>query len=602
MRNSGLRQLEKLGFDEAFDESASETRRRAPARVILSILLLAISAALVPWQGLFAWAAVVAMGELGLATATDARVMRRWRVAARAGRLVSSFCTSLGWVVIASVFWASGEASLKLMAVAVLGGIITYVQKSTERTPINMVACFAPPAAALEGLPLTSHLDAAHLIGLLGALNLLLLFGCYSWLEGYRSWRALQAATADLIGERETARAASRVKSEFLANMSHEIRTPLNGVVGVVDVLARSERDPERLRLLEIVRSSGMTLERILSDVLDVSRLESGAVAIESHAFSVATALEETVALFAARAADKGIGLELEVDPVLAVPLLGDCVRLKQILANLVSNAIKFTSAGKVSVRAALVPTEAGPHAKIEVRDTGVGFDASDKMRIFGRFQQADGSITRRFGGTGLGLSISRQLAELMEGELDCSSEPGRGSVFTLTIPARFDTAGAVVEAPVEETAALPSPARPLRILLADDHPVNRKVVELMLTGAPVELTAVEDGQAALDAFARQAFDLVLMDMQMPVMDGLTAVARIREAEARSGRGERTPIAMLTANALPEHAEAACGAGADAHLTKPVRAAALLALIAPLLEQACAEAEPGEDAPQRAVG
>jgi signal transduction histidine kinase/CheY-like chemotaxis protein len=501
--------------------------------------------------------------------------------------------------VIASVYWATGEESLKLMAIATLGGIITYVQKSTERTPIHMVACFAPPAAALILLPLTLRLDTAHLVALLGALNLLLLFGLYSWLEGYRSWRALQATTDALIGERETARAASRVKSEFLANMSHEIRTPLNGVVGVVDVLARSERDPERLRLLEIVRSSGMTLERILSDVLDVSRLESGAVEIESRPFSLARALEETVALFAARAAEKGIGLELAIDPALAAPVLGDSVRLKQILANLVSNAIKFTSAGEVSVRAALVvpkaDPEAGPRVKIEVRDTGVGFDASDKARIFGRFQQADGSITRRFGGTGLGLSISRQLAELMEGDLDCSSEPGRGAVFTLTLPARFDVTGAAVETPAEETVAvLAVPARPLQILLADDHPVNRKVVELMLTGAPVELTSVEDGQAALDAFARQAFDLVLMDMQMPVMDGLTAVARIREAEAATGRGERTPIVMLTANALPEHAEAARAAGADAHLTKPLRAAELIALIAPLLEQACAEVESAE--------
>jgi signal transduction histidine kinase/CheY-like chemotaxis protein len=588
VRNFDLRQLERLGLDAVFDASAPEARRRAPARMVLTILLLAVSAPLVRWQGLATWALVVAVGELGLWITTAPRTMRRWRVRARAVRLLASFCTSLGWVVIASVYWATGEESLRLMAIAVLGGIITYVQKSTERTPINMLACFTPPAVAIVGLPLSSRLDAAHLAGLLGALGLLLLFGCYSWLEGYRSWRALQTATDALIGERETARAASRVKSEFLANMSHEIRTPLNGVVGVVDVLARSERDPERLRLLEIVRSSGMTLERILSDVLDVSRLESGAVEIESRPFSLARALEETVALFAARAADKGIGLELAIDPALAAPVLGDSVRLKQILANLVSNAIKFTRAGEVSVRAALVVTpkagqEAGPQVKIEVRDTGVGFDASDKARIFGRFQQADGSITRRFGGTGLGLSISRQLAELMEGDLDCSSEPGRGAVFILTIPARFDVAGAVETPPEETAAALPVPARPLQVLLADDHPVNRKVVELMLVGAPVELTAVEDGQAALDAFAVQDFDLVLMDMQMPVMDGLTAVACIREAEA-SGRSERTPIVMLTANALPEHAEAARAAGADAHMTKPLRAAELLALIARLLE------------------
>jgi CheY-like chemotaxis protein len=253
-------------------------------------------------------------------------------------------------------------------------------------------------------------------------------------------------------------------------------------------------------------------------------------------------------------------------------------VRLKQVVCNLVSNAVKFTEAGLIKLDAQCGPAPGGaPTLRLAVSDTGIGFDGAQKDRLFGRFEQADGAVTRRFGGSGLGLAICRQLAEMMGGDLDCESEPGGGSTFILTVPLN------AAEAPVIATPdAEPRPtreARAVRVLLADDHPTNRKVVELILASASVELTSVENGEQAVRAYREGTYDLVLMDMQMPVMDGLSATRAIRDFECEAER-PITPIVMLTANALPEHVAAARIAGADRHLAKPFQAADLLALIA----------------------
>ena len=255
-------------------------------------------------------------------------------------------------------------------------------------------------------------------------------------------------------------------------------------------------------------------------------------------------------------------------------------MRLKQVLTNLVSNAVKFTTTGFVSLTASTGHDRDGRDIlRFTVEDTGVGFDAEAKARLFTRFEQADGTITRRFGGTGLGLAICRQLADMMGGQLDCESEAGGGSAFILTLPLIAAEAPAVK--PIELKAALTSNERRVRVLIADDHPTNRKVVELILGQAPVDLVAVEDGAQALSAARSQPFDLILMDMQMPVMDGLTAVREIRLHEAAMG-SHRTPIVMLTANALPDHIAAGQAAGADRHLAKPFDAAELLSLVSEL--------------------
>lgn len=381
------------------------------------------------------------------------------------------------------------------------------------------------------------------------------------------AWQWRQAG--ELRSARRRAEEASRAKSEFLANMSHEIRTPLNGVVAMADALGQRDLNADEHEMVEVIRSSGATLERLLSDILDSARIESGQVTIETAPFHLGRAVQDVAALWRIPAEAKGVTVVAHVDPAFDCLVEGDAVRVRQVLTNLVSNALKFTAEGQVTLT-----VEPGVEGDVRfvVADTGVGFDEDQKARIFGRFQQADGSITRRFGGTGLGLAISRELVELMGGWLECDSTPGQGSRFWFEIPLP----------PVEEAIEAAGPAQPvgdvreqpLRVLLADDHPANRKVVEIMLGATAMELVAVEDGAQALDLFKREAFDLVLMDMQMPVMDGLTATAAIRAFEAQAGRA-RTPILMLTANAMAEHVEAGRAAGADGHLTKPLTLAAL---------------------------
>ena len=392
-------------------------------------------------------------------------------------------------------------------------------------------------------------------------------------------WLSRQAD--QLRGARRRAEDANRTKSEFLANMSHEIRTPLNGVVSMADSLTRRPLGAQEREMVELIRSSGVTLERLLSDILDTAKMESGQVAIEPAPFDLEQAVSDIGALWRVKAEDKGVALEVDFDPALSGMVEGDAVRLRQILTNLVNNALKFTSKGHVRLTVAAAEDD---RVAFRVSDTGVGFDREQRNRIFRRFQQADGSITRRYGGTGLGLAISTALVELMGGALDCESTPGEGSSFWFDIPLPRVAREEPTPAP-PQTASRDVEGASLRILLADDHPANRKVVEIMLGATEMELVAVENGRQAVDAFIGGGFDLVLMDMQMPVMDGLTATAEIRRHEVEHGL-KRTPVLMLTANAMAEHVEAGRAAGADGHLTKPVTMAGLFDAIGTALEPA----------------
>ncbi len=383
-----------------------------------------------------------------------------------------------------------------------------------------------------------------------------------------------------LAEARDLAESANRAKSEFLANMSHEIRTPLNGVIGLTQALARTPLADDQREMLDLIQSSGHTLQTLLSDILDLARVESGRLEIADEPFDLARAVKDAAQLYSAPAADKGLQFFVEIDPAAEIWVRGDVVRLKQILTNLVSNAVKFTATGFVSMTANVGADRSGsPLMRFTVEDTGVGFDAVAKARLFTRFEQADGSITRRFGGTGLGLAISRQLVEMMGGDLDCESEPDGGSAFILTLP--LVSADAPAAAAPQAVSYGEADAPRMRVLVADDHPTNRKVVELILSQSPVDLVQAVNGAEALEACRSQVFDIVLMDMQMPVMDGLAAVREIRLHEATMGK-PRTPIVMLTANALPDHIAASQAAGADRHLAKPFDAAELLTLVVEL--------------------
>ena len=389
--------------------------------------------------------------------------------------------------------------------------------------------------------------------------------------ERKKSAIALEAAL-------ERSRAASVAKSEFLANMSHEIRTPLNGVLGMAQVLAQTELTPRQREMMDVILTSGRTLNALLSDILDLAKVEAGEVELEAAPFDLRAALVASAATFEGLALQKGLSFALTFDDDFQERVEGDALKFGQIVNNLISNAVKFTSEGSVHVHAGTVLQDGQARLTVTVDDTGEGFTPEVQASLFERFVQGDGSITRRFGGSGLGLSIAQRFAKLMGGEIACVSTPGEGARFTLTV--RLVPAAPVAPAAPRRAPRAAAPQR-LRVLLAEDHPTNQRVVELMLDGV-ADVVVTEDGEAALRAYQEHEFDLVLMDTQMPVMDGLTAIAEIRQRERAAGR-VRIPIISLTANAMPHQVEACLAAGADLHLAKPVTVSALFEAIA----QAC---------------
>ncbi|HEY2753196.1 ATP-binding protein, partial [Phenylobacterium sp.] len=365
---------------------------------------------------------------------------------------------------------------------------------------------------------------------------------------------------------RDQAEAANRAKSEFLANMSHEIRTPLNGVLGMTQVLALEIKNEVQADRLKIIRESGESLLAILNSILDLSKIEAGQLEIEVQDFELEQAVQLTAAPFATLARHKGLAFDVEIEPQAAGWRRGDPLRLRQVLSNLLSNAVKFTETGRVRLAVSV-----GPEAlRFEISDTGMGIPEDRLAEIFDRFSQVDGSATRRFGGTGLGLAISRELVGLMGGTLTVESKLGRGSIFAFDLPLE------AVTAPSEAVAQNPATGLPpLRILAAEDNETNRMILAALLEPAGVDLTFAVDGREAVIALSEAAFDLVLMDIQMPNMNGVEATRAIRGAE----RGARTPILALSANVMSHQVEEYLAAGMDGVVAKPIQAEALFATI-----------------------
>jgi signal transduction histidine kinase/CheY-like chemotaxis protein len=392
-------------------------------------------------------------------------------------------------------------------------------------------------------------------------------------------------ATVALEGQRnkelaEQAEVANFAKADFLANMSHELRTPLNGVVGIAQALAATDLSKQQREMVDLIDNSGQMLTRLLSDILDFSKIEAGKVEIEHAPFDLREEINATAFLLKNRAEEKGLSFDVTYSHQADGWLEGDVTRIKQVIANLTSNAVKFTETGGICVN--IEWCEHTEILQIAVSDTGIGFDKEAGQRLFQRFMQADTSITRRFGGTGLGLAICRGLVDAMGGGMDWTSAPGAGSTFVVRLPAPrcaqpISTSQSVLSPETVETD------EQIRILVAEDNVTNQRVLALMLEPMGIELVICDNGALAVEAFKAQAFDVILMDMQMPVMDGLAATQAIRALEIDQAR-PRTPIIMLTANAMRQHRDAAKAAGADLHVTKPFTVQGLVAGIETALQ------------------
>ncbi len=391
---------------------------------------------------------------------------------------------------------------------------------------------------------------------------------------------ALKEAERALIAAKERAEAADHAKSEFLAVMSHEMRTPLNAVLGFSDLLlTTTSLDAQQITWLSSICTSSEALLTLINDILDFSKIEAGRFTLHPEPVLLLPLLNEVADIFAPRAAEKGLVFNLETHPGLPETITIDRLRLRQILLNLIGNAVKFTTQGSVTVSVSAAPDATNPDQGVlafSVADTGIGIPSDRRDRLFKPFSQVDSSTTRNYGGTGLGLAISDRIVRMLGGEIILESTPGKGSVFSFTINAAFSQSeNAPIPLPLPEPAPA-SPVRTLRILVAEDHPINRELISLILESRGYTPDLAENGRLALEAALRQPYDLVLMDLQMPVMDGFQAS---REILSQVGAHKRPTIYALTANVYPEDRQRAAEAGMLGFLAKPVNTQELFTVI-----------------------
>ncbi len=467
---------------------------------------------------------------------------------------------------------AAGELLLSVLLLTALGFWMTRHLADLARASREVAAGNLMPAPVNEGSDELGQLGVA--------------FNAMS--------RALHERVLELTQAKEAAEQANRAKSEFLANMSHEIRTPMNGIMGMTDLVLDTSLNPQQRDHLEVVKTSAESLLVIINDILDFSKIEAGKLTVDSLVFDLPELVHKTLKPLDLRAKQKNLQILTELQTGLPQRVLGDPSRLRQVLTNLVGNAIKFTDKGCITVGVEFTPAQPSM-LHCWVRDTGIGIPAEKQQAVFDAFTQADNSTTRKYGGTGLGLTISSTLVQLMGGRMWLESVPGQGSCFHFAL--RVDAAPETLVVPNK----LPDAATPnevvhrtgLRVLLVEDHPINQMLATKLIELAGHHVTLAQNGQEGLDAVMQQAFDLMFIDMQMPVMGGLEATRRIRAFELAQGR-TRTPIVAMTANAMAADRQACAEAGMDDFLSKPFKAAELQQRLKQVVAtgKICAEAAP----------
>jgi len=552
--------------------------RELATRIALASFIGATAWFMVPGVWPIVWFAAVLVTQ-GL----DWLVFRRFRMNPgwepdRAYVILCSAVTVLSVVVYAGItayLWFRGGEVGRIFAMVQCAGGLLHVSLHMHQVRAILISAVASHATYFLGLPILGAIITGSWHELLIAIGCLLYMShlVVAVRQSSMTTTALKSARDAEQRARQKAEVASAAKSDFLAVVSHEIRTPMNAVISAANLLRRTRLDTRQREHVSMLIDAGDVLMGLLNDVLDFSKIEAGKMELESADMVVRERLATMARLWEPRARANGVRLTLHIAPAVPEAVRTDPLRFQQILFNLLSNAVKFTEEGEIVVAVGWD----GAGLSVAVSDTGCGIPADRLTHVFNSFEQADVGTTRRHGGTGLGLSISRKLAEIMGGSLTLDSVEGQGSTFTLALPMEaVEGEAARPERQIETTDSL----RGRSILAADDHEVNRRILTLLLEPHGCRLTLVENGAEALEAAAREPFDAILMDMQMPVMDGLEATRRIREGAVNGG----TPVIALTANAMDNHRAAWDAAGVHAFLTKPIDPVMLAATLA----EACA--------------
>jgi len=514
------------------------------------------------------WWLLAFVATEGLARYASRRAMRGGALTPRQRLvyLVWMFAGGLTWCALALKCWSSGQEADRLAGMAILVTIMVHASGFSYRAPPSLAVLGGPALALWMLLPTVFGGYSGDDLMIVG-------FGFAMTVVYMAAATRASARTAAALAEAEKrAKDANEAKSAFLSMVTHELRTPMNGVLGMARALQRTSLSPRQKDYVDTIVRSGDSLLAILNDVLDHSKIEAGRLDLEVVPFDLEALGRQSVELWTEAASAKGLELVCIADPQLPPLVMGDETRVRQIVLNLLSNALKFTEDGHVALKVRPAPSADGEGGvEILVEDTGLGMTPEQTARLFRPFSQAEASTARRYGGTGLGLAICRKLASMMGGDIGVTSEPGRGSTFRVWLPL---PAAETASRPEVQAAELELP--PLRVLVADDNPINQAVARALLEAAGAAVEAAANGAEALERLRVEPFDLVLMDLHMPVMDGIEAVGRIRGGEAGPSS---TPVIALTADGVPGEEARLKSLGFDALQPKPVQPAELFAAI-----------------------